>query len=174
MNNIDIDNIGGIINYCSKSNNFQEEYSIVKKIGIYCYDPGSPSSHYGAILNFYDSELSVDVPVSMRSFLNIKKYIDSHTKFVPTSQGLFNILSNFYGVNILLSYVSMEKNNFFETFLLMEQSNKFFCTNSYFSDVICMKNSIKIPIYVNKEIIEKNGMTDKEISIFHYLYWEGD
>ena len=61
MNILDNKNNMGIINYCSKSNNFIEEYFLIRKIGVYCYDQGYPGSHYGVILNFYDSDLYVDV-----------------------------------------------------------------------------------------------------------------
>lgn len=162
-----LSNINGILSVLSESSDFTKEY---KEIGnILIFDRNTDSDdRFGVLIEEEESKKFVKVPVSFRSYLNIKVYMDSHTIQVPTSHGLFNILSNVYNINIICFFIKKVDNSVFYTYMVTEKDNEFFCSNVYFSDAVCITRTIKTNFLINNEIVSKLGRDIK--SIKNYIF----
>lgn len=163
MNSLVLDKIKGLIECCSESKDFFSQYVKMSQCLLYSINTMDEDNKFGVIVRLEKEKKVLSVPLVLKSFLNVKTYLDLQTQQIPTSQGLFNVLSNFYGVNLVLSFIKEVRDDIYYTYLLTEKDNRFFCINIYFSDVVCISRSVDLPVYINKKIIKENGIVEKDI-----------
>jgi len=157
MNNIQLKDINGILNYLSKSEDFFKEYIEANKSYGYSMPMLYGGMKCGLIIETNENK-SLDIDISIRSYLNLKVFSDKQTRQIPTSQTLFNIISNFYNVNIVLFFIEKEERGIYFTHVILEKDSNIFCSNVFISDAVCMSKTMHIPIYINRKIIETKAI----------------
>ena len=163
MNEIDVEDILGVINFVTCSRDFFEDYSEIDTINVYSYEGIDNTPCAGLIITPEDTDLSVSVPISLRSFLNIKMYMDVQTKSLATPENLLNFISNNYDISFPMAFIKDVYDDYFETYLLFGKDEKYMCVNSFLSDIFCLRNIMDIPVFINKEIIRKRGFYYEEV-----------
>jgi bifunctional DNase/RNase len=166
MNKLELEEIMGIINFYSDSKDFFKEYTRMGSTYIYNIEGSEDDKKYGLVITTADIKLCVVAYINLRSFLNLKLYLDKHIKQIPSSQGLFTILSNIYGINIICSFVKEVNNNFYKTFIVTEKDGQFFCSNVFLSDAVCFNRSVDVPLYMNNRIIKEKGINPADVQEF--------
>jgi bifunctional DNase/RNase len=170
MNNIKINDILGLLNFVSSTDDFLNKYTRVNGINLYGYEAMDLTNRQGALIMVDNDQYCINVPMNIRSFLNIKTYLDYHTKSVMSSSQIMGIFSNLYGINFVAGIIKDADDDYFETYLITEKDGKFSCVNIYLSDLFCISNSLKFPVYINKEIVDRRKLSFKEISGQMFLY----
>lgn len=166
MNNVDIERINGILNFYSDSQDFLEQYERMGSSYIYNIDGIEEKRKFGLVITTANKKKCIPVLLNQRSFLNLKLYLDQHTKQIPSCAGLFNILSNIYDINLICAFVREVHNDMFYTFLVTEKNGQFFCINTFLSDAVCFTRTMDFPLYMNKKIVEDKGILPSEINDF--------
>jgi bifunctional DNase/RNase len=164
MNEIKKEDIIGIFNFIGSCQNFNQEFYTVKKFKIYSNEMPIGDPLYGFICWFKeDRDIVLKINTSLKSFLNIKNYINTHTKSVQTSQDLISTMSNFSKTNLIGAIVPFLDGEHYISYLLMEKDGEYLAVNTYVSDIVCLCQKTKVPVYINKEIIKAKGIPSDEV-----------
>jgi len=167
MNKIDEKEIKGILNFIGKSKDFSSEYMRVKNFKVYSNQIDLKTLMYGVICWFVeDRDISLKVNISMRSFLNIKNYLEGHTENIQTAHDMFSTISNFYDLNFVAAIVPYYKREHYSTYLILEKDGEFLSVNCYFSDIVCMVQKMNMPVYIHKEIVKEMGIPVEALNEF--------
>jgi len=163
MNNIKIKNILGLINFVTCSDDFLDQYDLVMGSNSYFYESMDLSLKYGIALINEKDEKCVNVPISINSYLALKRQCDVKSIHVYTAHSITNVLSNLFSINVVLGFIKDVHDEYFESYILYEKDNKFVCVNMLVSDIFTIKSNVKFPVFINKKIIEKRKIKYSEI-----------
>jgi len=164
MNLVNPDSVKGIVNYASCSEDFMSQYSLIIGTNLYFYEEIDITIKYGLILINKDEKNTVNVPLSIKSYLTLKNPSDLQTVNIQTIHSLMNIISNRCGMNIINGFIKDVHGDYFESYILFEFNGEFICVNIPVSDIFAMRNTTNFPVYINNEIIEKRKVNYKEFT----------
>jgi bifunctional DNase/RNase len=169
MNSIEIGSIKGLMNFLGRSKDFQGEYYTLKRVNLYTNQLNPKDTVYGVVCSFIENrDICLKINISLRSYLNIKNYLDTHLKkgSVFSCFDLMGTISNHYQLNFISAIVYQYENGHFKTCIVMEKDENFLSADIYFSDVICIIQKMKMPIFINKEIVHHFGISPEEVASF--------
>ena len=155
MNTVDLKSIYGILNFVSSCDNFIKQYELIIGSNLYFYEELDISIKYGLVLMTDNKKRCINIPLSLKSFLTMKTPTDSNIIDINTIHSLFNVLSNKCSLNIVLGFIKDVHKEYFESYLLLEETGQFICSNLPVSDIFAIKNFSRFPFFINKEILDK-------------------
>jgi bifunctional DNase/RNase len=170
MDFIKTENIKGIIQDISLSNNFEEEYDEIDTVCLFHYERLDNTYSFGVVMSFTGDEyknICVNVPLSLRSFLVFKHIGDNNCFNNNTIYTLINVFSNEFEISVVCAIVTDVIEDYFKTSIIIGKDDKFSVVDLPLSDVFNLKNTMSFPIFINKEIINKRKI-DKA-TIMSYL-----
>lgn len=162
MNRINLDSISGILNFVTCSENFISKYDLIIGTNLYFYEEMDIALKYGLILMNEDGDKSVNVPLSLKSYLTLKTPSDIQIMDIQTIHSLVNIISNKCGISIVAGFIKDVHGDYFESYIVLEYNGEFMCVNIPVSDLFTMKITSVFPVFINNEIIEKRKVKYEE------------
>ena len=166
MNTINAEIMSGILQYVGSVEDFYKQYSTVNQTFLYHYECLDCSLKYGFLINFIDEQQdqwSVNVPLSLRAYLNVKFYSDLHSIRTSTMHNFMNVISNRYNVSFVCAIIRDLHDEYFETYLIVGDGKKFTALDISISDILSITNTLSFPIYMNNKIIEKRKVNKKTV-----------
>jgi bifunctional DNase/RNase len=161
MDNNEINNAMGIIQYVGDIEDLDKEYSTIKNSFLYYYENLDGSIRFGILTAFIEKEQEkwcMNIPLSFRSFLNIKFYSDYHSIRVTTTHTIMNVFSDRYDVKFICGIIKDIHDDYFESFLVFRSGEKYTVVDLPIADIMSMTNTLCFPVFVNNEIIKRRKM----------------
>jgi len=158
MNNQPLDDIKGLVQYVAGTDDINKKYSTVKQSSLYHYENLDSSLKFGIVISFFEKESEkwcINIPLSFRAFLNVKFYSDYHSIKITTMHTVMNLFSNRHDIRFVCGIVKDIHEDYFESFLIMGDGEKYTAVDLPLSDIMSMTNSLSFPVFVNNEIIKK-------------------
>lgn len=153
----------GIINFLTGSNDFFNEYERIESIHSHCATLPGQQPHYGLILKYSDKNYFLHVSICLLSHLSVKQYSDIHTRAIPSCHWFMSMVSSFFDINPILSYVDDVEKGLYKTYIVLNKDDSIICSNIKISDLACFITSLDIPFFIKKSIIEERKINIEEL-----------
>ena len=161
-----LNGLKGIINVFSDSKNFFEDYTFVSRSLVYRTDPKSKIGELetGLLLSDTNETKFLKVHISSSAYIHLMSYSNPSPSLVPTHTGLINIITNFFGIEVLCAFVKrFDGIGDCESGIVMISDKKIFCVDAYIHDIVALSMVKKFPIFIRRSIYDNHGMKRNEL-----------
>lgn len=156
----------GVINTFANTPDFFKDYTYMSKSLLYKVSSNNKDSgiECGILLANTNETKYLKVQIPSTGYLHLMSYSNPDLPPIPTHTGLFNIVTNFFEIEVLCAYISeFDGIGDCTIGLVMASDKKIFSVDAYLHDIISLTMVKKFPIFIRRSLYKQYGMDRDEL-----------
>lgn len=156
----------GIINTFANTPDFFKDYTYMSRSLAYKVSPNDQdkSVECGILLANTNETQYLKVQIPYTGYLHLMSYSNPDFPPIPTHTGLFNIVINFFGIEVICAYLSdFDGIGDCTISLVLASGKKVFSVDAYLHDIIALTMVKNFPIFIKRCLYEQHGMNRDQL-----------
>lgn len=156
----------GIINEFTNTDDFFRDYTYMSRSLVYKVSPDKEDSKVetGLLLANTNETQYLKIKIPSPAYLHLMSYSNPALPPIPSHTGLLNIITNFFGIEVICGYMTdFDGIGDCTISLVLSSNDKIFSVDAYVHDVVALTMVKMFPVFIKRDLYKQHGIDKEEL-----------